>query len=223
MVLGGRPPGRVGRRRDFSLTRSPLSSGSRGLCRLWESSLIATAPRTRRRRNSIREADTYNRPNARAVATAKPSRLLGAPQPSNQRGARRNKPGESLYTGRRSEPFGPPWEFGHERSRRKANGRRSEAIERIERIEFEQLRRPHRRKSEWVELGETFGLFFARGPAVRHQRPEPVTAPVGTRVDNEADRWKSPTAPRRRGTSRSSAPRGTGDGNETVDPPRRST
>ena len=39
MVLGGRPPGRVGRRRDFSLTRSPLSSGSRGLCRLCEKSV----------------------------------------------------------------------------------------------------------------------------------------------------------------------------------------
>jgi hypothetical protein len=137
-------------------------------------SLIATAPTTRRRRNSIREADTYNRPNARAVATAKPSRLLGAPQPSKQRGARRNKPGESPDTGRRSE-----------------------AIERIERIEFEQSWRSHGRKSEWVELGETIGLVFSCGPAVRDPRPELVTAPVGTRVGNKADRWKSPTAPRR--------------------------
>jgi len=160
-------------------------------------SLIAAAPGTRRRRNSIREADTYNRPNARAVATAKPSRLLGAPQPSKQRGARRSKPGESLYTGRRSEPFRPPWEFGHERSRRKANERRSEAIERIERIEPEQLWRSHGRKSEWVELRETVELVFSSGPAVRNPRPEPVTAPVGTRVDNKTDRWKPPTAPRR--------------------------
>jgi hypothetical protein len=186
-------------------------------------SLIAAAPGTRRRRNSIREADTYNRPNARAVATAKPSRLLGAPQPSKQRGARRSKPGESLYTGRRSEPCGPPWEFGRERSRRKANGRRSEAIERIERIELEQVRRSHGRRSEWVELGETVGLVFSSGPAVRDPRPDPVTVPVRTRVDSKADRWKSPTASRRRGASRSSAPGGTGDGNETVDPPRRST
>jgi hypothetical protein len=136
--------------------------------------LIAAAPRTSRRRNFIREADTYNPPNARAVATAKPSRLLGAPQPSKQRWARRNRPGESPDTGRRSE-----------------------AIERIERIEFEQLWRSHGRKSKWVEFGETVGLVFSSGPAVRDPRPEPVTAPVGTRVDKKADRWKSPTAPRR--------------------------
>ncbi|HXB36653.1 MAG TPA: hypothetical protein VNU75_03010 [Acidimicrobiales bacterium] len=133
--------------------------------------MIAAAPRTRQRRNSIGEADTYNPPNARAVATAKPSRLLGAPQPTKQRGARRSKPGESPDTERRSE-----------------------ALERIERIEFEQLRRSHGRRSEWVELGKTVGLVFSSGPAVRNPRPELVTAPVGTRVDNKADRWKSPTA-----------------------------
>ena len=44
MVLGGRPPGRVGRRRDFSLTKSPLSSGSRGLRRFRASSFRDIAP-----------------------------------------------------------------------------------------------------------------------------------------------------------------------------------
>ncbi len=77
MVLGGRPPGRVGRRRDFSLTRSPLSSGSRGprrfrkLCGLPEGRHLAAQAGLLQRRRHLESTEC---PRSRHGQTVAPRR-----------------------------------------------------------------------------------------------------------------------------------------------------
>ena len=87
--------------------------------------------RLNERPTSIKQDDTYNHPNARAVATAKPSRLLGASEPTKPRRAERCGPEQPFGPRRRSEPFRALRSSELER-RQRTFGRWPEAHERIE-------------------------------------------------------------------------------------------
>jgi hypothetical protein len=173
--------------------------------------LSFSARRLNERPTSTEPGDTYNRLNARAVATAKPSRLLGAPEPPQHRRAKRHRPRRSPSARRHCESLGANRSSEHER-RGRTCWRRPQASERIE---VEQFRRPARRSLEGIErvrLGWLQGTFRRRSerfhvepiierllsnrPSIGAPHPEPDRRPVsipGAAPTRRTTRPRSPT------------------------------
>jgi hypothetical protein len=141
--------------------------------------------RLHERPTSIGQGDTYNLPNARAVATAKPSRLLGAPEPPERRRTFQRK-SEAIERVEVEQFWRPQW-------------RTSTALERIG---LRELRRTLLQRSEWerVPIGQIIEHLVSNRSPTRDPQPEPIRVAVAVAVpaNHPADRRRPTAAPRRR-------------------------
>jgi hypothetical protein len=141
--------------------------------------------RLHERPTSIGQGDTYNLPNARAVATAKPSRLLGAPEPPERRRTFQRK-SEAIDRVEVEQFWRPQW-------------RTSTALERIG---LGELQRTLLQRSEWerVDVGQIIEHLVSNRSPTRDPQPKPIRVAVAVAVPASlpAHRRKPTAAPRRR-------------------------